>query len=217
MIRAITSTSRSVLPRTRFLRIAPRSLHMSRSVFSEEKKEDAPKEEAEATKDEAAGEETVESLKADLKKKDDEIADLKKKFLTSLADMQNLRTRTTKDVDSAKKYGAQSFAKSMLEVGDNLTMAINHSRADATEENPKLKSFFEGVEMTEKAMLKSFEANSVVKMEVLDKKFDPNFHDGMFQYADPTKEDGTVGQVVKDGYMLRDRVLRPAQVGTIKN
>jgi len=151
-----------------------------------------------------------------LEKKDSEIEELRKKYLTSLADMQNLRTRTQNDVTSAKKYAGSEFAKSMLEVADNLGFAIKAAAPDATDANPKLKTFFEGVSMTQHALNKAFAANSVVMYKSLGEKFDPNLHMGLYQFEDPTKEPGTVGNVVKEGYKLADRVLRAAQVGTVR-
>jgi len=190
-----------------------RSFHFTRMTMEEAKKEEETKEE----KTEEKEEETKESqaLKA-LAEKEKEFDELKKNYLTTLADMQNLRTRTTNDVNSAKKYGGQSFAKSMLEVADNFTMALNAGKEHATDANPQLKTFYEGMIMTEKSLLKAFASNDVTKMESLGAKFDPNLHDAMFAYEDATKEPDTVGQVVKDGYMLKDRVLRAAQCGTVK-
>jgi len=130
--------------------------------------------------------------------------------------MQNLRTRTQNDVTSAKKYAGSEFAKSMLEVADNLSFAIKAATPDATDSNPKLKTFFEGVSMTQHALIKAFAANDVFMYKSLGEKFDPNIHMGLYQFEDSTKEPGTVGNVVKEGYKLSDRVLRAAQVGTIK-
>lgn len=198
-----------------------RPFHLSQSRWND-KAEEAKEGEADKAEEKAEAKEEKKEEKKEktpeeiIKEKDAEIADMKNKYMTSLAEMQNLRTRTQKDVSSAKKYGGQEFAKSILDVADNITMALNATKADATDENPKLKSFYEGVEMTQAVLLKALEKNSVTRMKSLGEKFDPNFHDGMFQYDDPEQEPGTIGQVVKDGYMISDRVLRPAQVGTIK-
>lgn len=191
-----------------------RTLHI-RSFVRQESKPEEPK--AEVKAEEGAKEPSpVETLMAQLAVKEAEITELKGKWMTSLADMENLRTRTRNDVDNAKKYGGQSVAKSMLMVADNITMALDAARNDATEEHPKLKAFFEGVEMTEKSLLSAFHENKITRMDSLGAKFDPKLHEGLFEFEDPSKTPGTVGQVMKAGYMLGDRVLRAASVGTIK-
>jgi len=177
----------------------------------EEKKAESAKENGEKK---AEVKKTAEQLL--LEKQAAEIEELKKKYLTSLADMQNLRTRTSNDVTAAKKFGGQEFAKSMLEVADNLSLALKAAAADATEANPKLKIFFEGVTMTQTSLLKAFEQNQVTQMKALGEKFDPNLHMSLYQFEDPTKVPGTVGNVMKEGYKIADRVLRAAQVGTVK-
>jgi molecular chaperone GrpE len=193
----------------RFPVSTPRFFHNSRLSLQDHK----PEEHTEG-KPEAVSEKTP--ALALLEKKDAEIEELKKKYLTSLADMQNLRTRTQNDVNAAKKYAGTEFAKSMLEVADNLGFAIKAAAPDATDSNPKLKTFYEGVTMIQHALSKAFASNSVVMYKSLGEKFDPNLHNGLYQFEDPTKEPGTVGNVVKEGYKLSDRVLRAAQVGTIK-
>lgn len=201
----VLSTSRFPVPNTRLL-------HSSRLFKQDEHtKSDEGKPEV---KTEAKADKTSEQ--ALLEKKDTEIEEWKRKYLTSLADMQNLRTRTQKDVDNAKKYAGSEFAKSMLEVADNLGFAIKAAAPDATDANPKLKTFFEGVSMTQQSLVKAFAANQVVMYKSLGEKFDPNLHMGLYQMDDPNKDPNTVGNVVKEGYKLADRVLRAAQVGTVK-
>jgi molecular chaperone GrpE len=171
---------------------------------------------AEEKKEEKRDEKTEPTSEDIIAAKDKEIGELKNKYLSSLADMQNLRTRTTTDVNNAKKFGGQEILKSMLEVSDTLAMGIEHARPNVTDDKVEFKNFFEGVEMTRSVLLQAFAKHGVTPMVALDQKFDPNFHDGQFQYADENKVPGTVGTVTKEGYMLKDRVLRPAQVGTIK-
>lgn len=233
MIRSVLSSSRSllrrnpvVLPvRTLLQPSGFRQFHFTRAVRSEEKKAETPPEtpaedaaeKKETPTEEAKVEKTdLEKCQEQLAAKEKELAEMKKNYLTSLAEMQNLRQRTANDVTAAKKYGGQSVCKSMLDVADNIGIALKHTREEVSDENPQLKNFFEGIEMTQTIMMKSLEDNGVTKMEVEGLKFDPNFHEGLYDYEDPTKEPGTVGQVVKEGYMLKDRCLRAAQVGTIK-
>ena len=79
-----------------------------------------------------------------------------------------------------------------------------------------LANLYEGIEMTERGLMKAFEMNGLVKYGAVGEVFDPNKHEALYKYVDPEKEEGTIGQLMKPGYMLRDRVLRPAEVGVIK-
>jgi molecular chaperone GrpE len=207
--------SRLAAPRSLFhLPVAARSFHVSSRCLAEEKPaEPKAEEKKEEPKVEVKKEKTHDEI---IVEKDLELKDLKNKYLTSLAEMQNLRTRTTNEVNNAKKFGGQEILKSVLEVADTLSMGLEHARPKVTADNKDLKDFFEGVEMTRSVLLQAFAKHGVTPMNALGAKFDPNLHDGQFVYADETKEPNTVGTVIKEGYMLKERVLRPAQVGTIK-
>merc|ERR1712194_738647 len=156
-------------------------------------------------------------LESQIKEKDEKLAHSQDQLLRTLAEMENVRNVAQNDVSNARKYGVQSFAKNILEVADTMGLALKSVEGEvAAGDNDSLKTFYEGVQMTEKIFLKSLESQGITKFECLGLKFDPNVHDGLFQFEDPKAEAGTVGQVMKDGYMLHERVLRPAQVGTIK-
>lgn len=219
MIRNLTrfSTLR-VTPRFSVVTSACRPFHSSRFALQDHKPEEPKPAEGEAEpkteKAETKAEKSAEQIL--LEKKDAEIDEWKRKYLTSLADMENLRTRTRNEIADAKKYAGTEFAKCMLEVADNLLFAIRAAEADATDNNPKLKAFFEGITMTNDALIKAFAANSVVMYKSLGEKFDPHLHMGLYQLEDHTKEPGTIGNVIKEGYKIQDRVLRAAQVGTVK-
>jgi molecular chaperone GrpE len=139
---------------------------------------------------------------------------LKDKVLRTLADMENLRRRTEKEVADAKIYGVTSFARDMLTFADNLHRAIESvpedSRASA---DPALKSFIEGIELTERDFASRLAKYGVKKLEPLGGKFDPNLHEALFEIPDETVPAGTVLQAVEDGYVIGERVLRPAKVG----
>jgi molecular chaperone GrpE len=112
----------------------------------------------------------------------------------------------------------------MLDVADNLDMAIKATeKSGAVElmnnesaESKALKTLYEGLVLTQKEIVRVLNTNSVTKIEALGVKFDPNVHDALFEVEDASKEVGTVAVVMKDGYMYKDRVLRPARVGTVK-
>ena len=113
-------------------------------------------------------------------------------------------------------FAVTKFAKSLLEVADNLSLAIDSIPAEEVESNATLKTFMEGVDMTDKLLSKSFAQHGLVKFGVRGDKFDPNLHDALFQLQDPELEEGQIGQVLKAGYQLKVRVIRPAQVGTVR-
>lgn len=138
--------------------------------------------------------------------------ELKDRALRLAAEMENLRRRTARDVQDARTYAVANFARDMLSVSDNLQRALNAVPADALESG-ELKSLVEGVEMTERSMLSALERHGVKKLAPEGERFDPNFHQAMFEVPDASVPSGTVVQVVQPGYSIGDRVLRPAMVG----
>ncbi len=146
-----------------------------------------------------------------------ENAELKDRYLRLAAEMDNLRRRTEREVKDAKVYSAASFARDMLSVSDNLRRAIDAIPAEARAGGDAgFLALVEGVEMTERAMLSALERHGVRKIEPSGQKFDPNFHQAMFEVPNPEIPANTVIQVVQDGYVIGDRVLRPAMVGVSK-
>jgi len=146
-----------------------------------------------------------------------EIADARDKMLRTLAEMENLRKRTAKEVADARMYGITGFARDILDIADNLQRALDAVPAEARENaDPGLKALIEGVELTERSLLNTLEKNGVRKFDPTGGKFDPNFQQAMFEVPDPSVPSGTVVQVVQSGFMIGDRVLRPALVGVSK-
>jgi molecular chaperone GrpE len=146
-----------------------------------------------------------------------EKAELKDKLLRTLADMENLRRRTEKDVADARVYGVTKFARDMLDVADNLRRALDAMPQEARDgADGAFKGLIEGVDLTERDLLKKMESHGVRKVEPAGEKFDPNFHQAMFEIPDETQPNGTVMQVVQAGYKIGERVLRPALVGVSK-
>lgn len=143
--------------------------------------------------------------------------DLKDKYLRLAAEMDNLRRRTEREIKDAKIYAATAFARDMLSVSDNLRRALDAIPAEArAAAEAGLLALVEGVEVTERAMLGALERHGVKKLEPSGQKFDPNFHQAMFEVPNPDLPNNTVTQVVQDGYVIGDRVLRPAMVGVSK-
>ena len=144
-------------------------------------------------------------------------ADARDKMLRTLAEMENLRKRTNREVADARTYSITGFARDVLEIADNLQRALDAVPAEARENaDPGLKALIEGVELTERSLLNALEKNGVKKFDPAGGKFDPNFQQAMFEVPDPSVPNGTVVQVVQAGYMIGDRVLRPALVGVSK-
>jgi molecular chaperone GrpE len=145
-----------------------------------------------------------------------EIEDLKDKVLRAMAEAQNTRRRADIDVQNAKNFGIQSFAKDLLGVVDNLFRA-SETIPDADASNdPRLKSIKEGIEITKREMINVMERNGIRRIEPLNELFDPNLHQAMSQIQSDNFEPGTVVQVMQSGYILKDRLLRPALVVVAK-
>lgn len=143
--------------------------------------------------------------------------ELKDRALRVAAEMENLRRRTQRDVQDARAYAVTNFARDMLGVSDNLRRALDAIPAEARDSGDQgFAALIEGVEMTERAMLSALERHGVKKLAPLGERFDPNFHQAMFEIPDAEKPANTVVQVMQDGYVIGDRVLRPAMVGVSK-
>jgi molecular chaperone GrpE len=146
-----------------------------------------------------------------------EAAEARDKMLRTLAEMENLRKRTSREVADARVYGISGFARDVLDIADNLQRALDAVPADArAAADPGLKALIEGVELTERSLLNALEKNGVKKFDPSGEKFDPNFQQAMYEVPDPSVPAGTVVQVVQAGYMIGDRVLRPALVAVSK-
>ena len=145
-----------------------------------------------------------------LQKLQKENAELKDKLLRTLAEMENLRRRTEKEVADAKLYGVTSFARDMLTFADNLRRIVENIPAELRDTAATL---VEGLELTERDFLARLSRHGVKKLDPQGTKFDPNRHEAMYEVADESLPAGTVVQVVEDGYAIGDRVLRPAKVG----
>lgn len=146
-----------------------------------------------------------------------EAAEARDKMLRTLAEMENLRRRTQKEVADARTYGVTAFARDVLEIADNLQRALDAVPAEArVNADAGLKGLIEGVELTERSLLNALEKNGVKKFDPIGEKFDPNFQQAMFEVPDTSVPSGTVVQVVQAGYMIGERILRPALVGVSK-
>ncbi len=146
-----------------------------------------------------------------------EAADSRDKMLRTLAEMENLRKRTSREVADARIYGITGFARDVLDIADNLQRALDAVPAEArAAADPQLKGLIEGVELTERSLLNALEKNGVKKFDPSGEKFDPNFQQAMYEVPDSSVPAGTVVQVVQAGFTIGERVLRPALVAVSK-
>jgi len=169
--------------------------------------ESAPAETAERERDAFA---VIEALNA-------ENSQLKDRVLRTLAEMENLRRRTEREVSDAKTYAVTGFARDVLTVVDNLARALEHLPTEArATADPQIQSVIEGVELTARDLEAVLGRHGVKRLDPKGQKFDPNFHQAIFEVPDETLPAGAVSQVVQSGWTIGDRVLRPAMVGVSK-
>jgi molecular chaperone GrpE len=145
-----------------------------------------------------------------------ENSDMRDRLLRTMADMENLRRRTDREKADTARYAISNFARDVLTVGDNLRRTIEHVPAEAASEDPALKSFLDGVELTERELLNVLERHGVTRIEPLGARFDPNCHQAMYEVQNPEVPEGTVVDVMQAGYVIGDRCLRPALVAVAK-
>jgi molecular chaperone GrpE len=143
-------------------------------------------------------------------------AELKDRVLRTLAEMENLRRRTEREVADSRVYAIQSFARDLVGVADNIQRALDAVRDSGVTLEGPAKALVDGVELTERELLKVLERNGVKKFDPKGEKFDPNLHQAMFEVPDAKVPSGSVVQVIQPGYAIGDRVLRPALVGVSK-
>jgi len=139
------------------------------------------------------------------------------KLLRSLAEIENQRRRFEKEIKDAFDFGSYNFAKESLAILDNLQRAKHAIKNDEKlKDNKDLDKFLENITIIEKDLVSIFERNRIKKIEVNNKKFDPNFHQAMSEIEDEKKDPGTILHEIQAGYMLGDRLLRPALVSVAK-
>lgn len=145
-----------------------------------------------------------------------EAAAMKDRLLRTLAEMENLRKRTEREVADARTYAVSGFARDLLNVADNFRRAFESLPKDSLPSEGPFKAFADGVDLTERELLKTLEKHGVRRIEPDGQKFDPNLHQAMFEMPNDQVPSGTVVQTVQAGYTIGERVLRPALVGVSK-
>ena len=146
-----------------------------------------------------------------------EVSDLKDRLTRSFAEMENLRKRTTREIADSRQYAVTSFARDMLTVADNLKRALAAVPEELrTAENKAAAAFIEGVEVTERGLEQTLAKFGVKPLDPKGEKFNPDFHQAVFEVETADVPPGSVAQVMQAGYVIGDRVLRPAMVGVAK-
>ena len=177
-------------------------------VIKEETVEEAEVPQTEEVKEEEAEEEIVEDIneESETERLNKEIEKLKNDYARAYADTENLRKRLNAEAEQARKYRIQSFAREILPVIDNLERAL------ATEVHESDESFKKGIEMTYNQLISALKNEGVEEIDCLNKPFDPNLEQAIMQEKKEDTEAGTVIEVLQKGYVLKDRILRPAMV-----
>ncbi|MDV7339698.1 nucleotide exchange factor GrpE [Terasakiella sp. A23] len=168
---------------------------------------------AEEAQEEVTLEADVQGFGADaqIEKLEADLAEMKNKWMRAVADEQNVRRRSEKEKQDALKYGVTNFAREMVSVADNLRRAL-----ESASEELKDSDVVKGVEMTERELQNAFNKAGIKRVEAAGQPFDHNLHQAMFEIEDPSQPAGMVAQVMQDGYVIHDRLLRPAMVGVTK-
>ena len=159
---------------------------------------------------EAAAESTAPSA-------EERLADVNDQLLRSLAELENTRKRAARDRSEALKFGAMSFARDMLGVVDNLQRALKVMQELGDDMPDATRSLLEGVAATERDLLAALARHKVTALTPMGEKFDPNLHEAMFEAPGTGQVSGTIIEIVEAGYMMEERLLRPAKVGIAKD
>src|SRR5829696_455209 len=144
-----------------------------------------------------------------------ELADTRDRLLRALAETENVRRRLQRERDDARKYAVADFAKDLLSPVDNLRRALD-AMPESEAKEPRTKSLRDGVAATERELLAAFERHGLKRIDPKGERFDHNFHQAIFEAERPDLPTGTVVEVLQPGYVLHDRLLRPAMVGVAK-
>lgn len=217
-VRALTRTGLNA-------RLLPSQMSVSAIRFNSTKateegkdaKEEGKQEATEETQENVSEEDPViADLKGKLVEKDKQLADMKNHYARAVADFRNLQESTKKEVQKARDFALQKFAKDLIVSLDNFGLALNAVKEETLQTNAEVKNLYEGVEMTRSVFEKTLTNHGIQKIDPIGEPFDPNTHEAAFEIPQPDKEPGTVFHVQQPGYTLNSRVLRPAKVGIVK-
>ena len=170
----------------------------------------------EPTETDEVTDEVAAAVGVKLQQSEARVKELEDQLLRSYAERENIRKIGQNDAENAKKFAVRGFAKDILDVADNLERALLNVKQDSLEAIPELKALYDGLKLTHSGLIDIFKRHHITVIPALGAKFDPNIHQALFSFPDPSQAPDTVAQVLKQGYLLHDRVLRAADVGVIK-
>lgn len=170
---------------------------------------------AEEAQTEAVDNTQLTELTEKLTKAEAALAQSNDQLLRTVAEMDNLRKRSVREREDAGKYAVTGFAKDLLDVADTFRRALQAIPEDLRSDE-RINNLVQGIEATERSLLACFEKNGIRKIEPLDEPFNPHFHEVMFESPVPGKQAGIIIQLIEPGYVIQDRLLRPARVGVAK-
>jgi molecular chaperone GrpE len=179
--------------------------------------EPAEQQEPEIPQEEPSPEAMARAVQVLLEEKEKEVTALKDQSLRALAEVENIRRRAERDQVDTAKYAVSKFAGDLVGVLENLQRAVDAISPDLRKEQPAVGNLAVGVEMTLKELLSAFEKHGIKRLDPMGQKFDHNFHQAVSQIEDGNAEAGTVLQVLQAGYIIHDRLLRPAMVVVATN
>lgn len=199
----------------------PRMTTLGLRFYSEEvKKENSTEASKEANETDSKNltedQKKIQDLEGQLEKKNKEAVELKDRLLRSVADFRNLQEVTKKDIQKAKDFALQKFARDLLESVDNFGHALNAFKEEDAAKNQEINDLYAGVRMTRDVFEKTLKKHGIEKLDPMGEQFDPNKHEATFELPQPDKEPGTVFHVQQVGFTLNNRVIRPAKVGIVK-
>ncbi|KAG4431188.1 hypothetical protein IFR05_013333 [Cadophora sp. M221] len=227
--RVLSSNIRSAVPRTSLarpqFRPAPISLGVSRQGATRWYSSEPEAKKDEDGKKDGKSAEAEDPVKKELEAKNKEILELKDRYLRSVAEFRNLQERTKRDMQSAKDFAIQKFAKDLVESIDNLDRAlamVPEEKINAVEKNEHVKdllALYDGLKMTESILMNTLKKHGLERFDpsVEAEKFNPNEHEATFMTPMQGKEDNTVFLTQQKGFKLNGRILRAAKVGVVKN
>ncbi|TID30414.1 hypothetical protein CANINC_001015 [Pichia inconspicua] len=211
----------------RYNTLPKRAFSTSRYAFNEKSKEETQDENKQDNKEDVKKEDSVneeltpvekelKELREKLEQKDKEYVALKDSYIRSLADFRNLQETTKREIQKARDFALQKFAKDLIESIDNFGHALGAVKEDSVKANEEIKQLYDGVKLTRDVFEKTLQRHGLQKIDPIDSEFDPNKHEATFQAPHPEKTPGTVFFVQQPGYELNGRVLRAAKVGIVK-
>lgn len=211
----------------RYNTLPKRAFSTSRYAFNEKSKEEIQDENKQDNKEDVKKEDFVneeltpvekelKELREKLEQKDKEYVALKDSYIRSLADFRNLQETTKREIQKARDFALQKFAKDLIESIDNFGHALGAVKEDSVKANEEIKQLYDGVKLTRDVFEKTLQRHGLQKIDPIDSEFDPNKHEATFQAPHPEKTPGTVFFVQQPGYELNGRVLRAAKVGIVK-